>query len=146
MKQGNLRFARRQIAPYRFLNLRYFFLYIFSYMPICIWRFASLRLSRGAFWKWEIFLTIFVWSQLENMLNHKKYFDLNFLLRWLNVFLCFLGASIYIVIGGNQYVDANTIFLFCILWDVARVLVFSMHYKFGAQMFLLKKQNRIIVF
>ena len=49
MKQGNLRFARRQIAPYRFLNLRYFFLYIFSYMPICIWRFASLRLSRGAF-------------------------------------------------------------------------------------------------
>ena len=58
------------------------------------------------------------------MLNHKKYFDLNFLLRWLNVFLCFLGASIYIVIGGNQYVDANTIFLFCILCIVNLIFLF----------------------
>jgi glycosyltransferase involved in cell wall biosynthesis len=49
MKQGNLRFARRQIAPYRFLNLRYFFLYVFSYMPIRLWSYASLRLSRGPF-------------------------------------------------------------------------------------------------
>ncbi len=49
MKQGNLLSARMQIAPYKFLNLRYFSLYIFSYMPVRLWSFMSLRFLKGPF-------------------------------------------------------------------------------------------------
>ncbi len=49
------------------------------------------------------------------MPNYTKYFDLNVLLKWSNVFLCFLGVLMYIIAGGNRYIDANTIFLFCML-------------------------------
>jgi hypothetical protein len=48
------------------------------------------------------------------MLNHNKSFDFNNLLLILNLFLCCFGVFVFIDTGGNRYVDANTIFLFCV--------------------------------
>lgn len=46
MKEGDLWSARRQIAPIKLKGAKYFFLYLFSYLPVSFWNFVSLYLIR----------------------------------------------------------------------------------------------------
>lgn len=45
----------------------------------------------------------------------ERYFDLNSLFRLGNISLCALGVLIYTIAGGNQYINATTIFLLCMI-------------------------------
>lgn len=49
MKQGDLKAARRQIKPMKFLSLKYLLIYLFSYMPAGFWNFVSQYFIRKPF-------------------------------------------------------------------------------------------------
>jgi glycosyltransferase involved in cell wall biosynthesis len=49
MRKGDLRGARIRIKPYRLLSAKYFFLYLFSYMPTRVWNIVSLYLVKSPF-------------------------------------------------------------------------------------------------
>jgi glycosyltransferase involved in cell wall biosynthesis len=49
MMQGDCRSARRKINPYKFFCVRNFFLYFFSYMPVCFRNYMSLHFSKSPF-------------------------------------------------------------------------------------------------
>lgn len=49
MKQGDLKAARRQIEPIKSLSLKYFLLYVCTYMPAGFWNFVSLYFIRKPF-------------------------------------------------------------------------------------------------
>ncbi len=49
MKKGDLKAARRQINPIKFLNKKYFLLYFCSYMPVGLWNFITVYFIRKPF-------------------------------------------------------------------------------------------------
>ena len=65
----------------------------------------------------------------------ENYFDLNILLRAVNLLLCFLGIVGYSVKGGNQYVDIVAICLLCVF--CAENIIFLLYEKKQSNQFVI---------